>query len=248
MNYPSEKVLPYSGNEASKGVQVAKMFDEIAPRYDLLNHALSFGIDRYWRKKGILSLQDVCPAKILDIATGTGDLAIQACKMLKPTQITGIDISDGMMQIGKAKVSGAGLSGVITFEQQDCTAMRFADHSFDAAMIAFGIRNFADIDSGLREILRVLRPGGKLMILELSTPEYFPMKQLYQLYSAIIPVIGRCISRSKAAYRYLPKSIAAFPQNAKMKAIMEQTGFGKVAYRKMTFGICTMYLGYKSFK
>ncbi|MDR3094350.1 MAG: bifunctional demethylmenaquinone methyltransferase/2-methoxy-6-polyprenyl-1,4-benzoquinol methylase UbiE [Bacteroidales bacterium] len=244
MNYPSEKVLPYSDNGASKDIQVAKMFDEIAPRYDLLNHALSFGIDRYWRKKGIRSLQDICPAKILDIATGTGDLAIQACKMLKPAHIIGIDISDGMMQIGKEKVATVGLTDVISFEQQDCTAMNFADHSFDAAMIAFGIRNFADIDSGLREILRVLRPGGKLMILELSTPEYFPMKQLYHLYSAIIPLAGRCISRSKAAYRYLPKSIAAFPQNAKMKAIMEQTGFNKVTYQKMTFGVCTMYTGY----
>ncbi|GHT21460.1 demethylmenaquinone methyltransferase [Bacteroidia bacterium] len=246
MNYPSEKVLPYGGNEASKGIQVAKMFDEIAPRYDLLNHALSFGIDRYWRKKGVRSLQDVSPANILDIATGTGDLAIQACKMLKPAQIIGIDISDGMMQRGKEKVARVGLSGVIRFEQQDCTAMRFADHSFDAAMIAFGIRNFADIDSGLREILRVLRPGGKLTILELSTPEYFPMKQLYHLYSALIPQVGRCISQSKAAYRYLPESIAAFPQNAKMKAIMEQTGFCKVEYRKMTFGVCTMYSGYKN--
>jgi demethylmenaquinone methyltransferase/2-methoxy-6-polyprenyl-1,4-benzoquinol methylase len=244
MNYPSEKVLPYSGNEP-KSVQIAKMFDEIAPRYDLLNHALSFGIDRYWRKKGILSLQDVHPAKILDIATGTGDLAIQACKLLKPAQIIGIDISDGMMQIGKEKVSAAGLSDIIAFEQQDCTSMHFADHSFDAAMVAFGIRNFADINSGLREILRVLRPGGKLMILELSTPEYVPMKQLYQLYSAVIPAVGRCISNSNAAYRYLPKSIAAFPQNAKMKAIMEQTDFCQVSYQKMTLGICTLYAGYK---
>jgi demethylmenaquinone methyltransferase/2-methoxy-6-polyprenyl-1,4-benzoquinol methylase len=242
MTYKAEKVLPYAGNDAPKGIQVEKMFDEIAGQYDLLNHTLSFGIDKYWRKKGILSLQDIHPQKILDVATGTGDLSIQAYKLLQPEKITGIDISEGMMQIGKEKVARAGLSTKIEFEWQDCMALTFPDHSFDAAMVAFGVRNFEDLDKGLQEIFRILRPGGKLIILELSSPEYFPMKQGYRFYSkAVIPTIGRVISKNRVAYDYLPKSIAAFPQNAKMKAILEKNGFRNVQYKKLTFGICTLY-------
>jgi demethylmenaquinone methyltransferase/2-methoxy-6-polyprenyl-1,4-benzoquinol methylase len=245
-NYKAEELLPYTGENAAKSVQVEKMFDEIARQYDLLNHTLSWGIDRYWRKKGISSLKEIHPEKILDIATGTGDLAIQACKLLSPKKITGIDISEGMMNIGRVKTARSGLSDQIVFEWQDCTRMTFADNSFDAAMVAFGVRNFENLDQGLREILRVLRPGGKLMILELSFPEHFPMKQAYQLYSGlIIPFVGRIVSKSKAAYNYLPLSVAAFPQQEKMKAILEKNGFCNVQYKKLTFGICTLYGGYK---
>jgi demethylmenaquinone methyltransferase/2-methoxy-6-polyprenyl-1,4-benzoquinol methylase len=226
-------------------VQVEQMFDEIAGHYDLLNRTLSMGIDKFWRKKGILALKDLAPQSILDVATGTGDLALEAYRRLKPAQILGIDISEGMMDIGRKKVAQAGLSETIGFEWQDCTHLQIAENSFDAAMVAFGIRNFEDLDKGLQEILRVLRPGGRLMILELSTPEYFPMKQAYRLYSKLIPLVGRWISHSHAAYRYLPASIAAFPQNAALAAILEKNGFTAVKYQKLTFSVCSMYLGTK---
>ena len=246
MTYNVEKVLPDSKNEASKGIQVEKMFDDIAGQYDLLNHTLSFGIDRYWRKKGIRTLKSIQPQKILDIATGTGDLAIQAYPLLLPEKILGIDISEGMMQVGQEKVAQIGLQNKIEFEKQDCTDLTFEDNSFDAAMVAFGVRNFEDLDKGLQEILRVLRVGGKLMILELSSPEYFPMKQAYRLYSKlIIPTLGRLISKSITAYHYLPDSIAAFPQNAGLKAILEKNSFRDVHYKKLTFGLCTLYVGTK---
>jgi demethylmenaquinone methyltransferase/2-methoxy-6-polyprenyl-1,4-benzoquinol methylase len=222
------------------------MFDEIAGRYDLLNHTLSFGIDKHWRKKGILALKDIQPQTILDVATGTGDLALQAYRLLQPAKITGIDISEGMMQIGRKKVAQAGLSSQINFEWQDCMNLQLPDNSFDAAMVAFGIRNFEHLDKGLQEIHRVLRPGGKFVIMELTSPEYFPMKQAYRLYSKIIiPVIGRLVSKSRAAYTYLPQSIAAFPQNARMKAILEKNGFCEVRYKKLTFGICSLYIARK---
>jgi len=247
MTYNVEKVLPDSKNEASKGIQVEKMFDDIAGQYDLLNHTLSFGIDRYWRKKGIKTLKSIQPKKILDIATGTGDLAIQAFPLLSPEKILGVDISEGMMQVGREKVAQIGLQNQIEFEKQDCTNLTFEDNSFDAAMVAFGVRNFEDLDKGLQEILRVLCVGGKLMILELSSPEYFPMKQAYQLYSKlIIPTLGRLISKSVTAYHYLPNSIAAFPQNAGLKAILEKNGFKDVCYKKLTFGLCTLYVGTKN--
>ena len=221
------------------------MFDEIAPKYDNLNHTLSFGIDHYWRKKGIQALQSLAPKSIVDIAIGTGDLALEAYRLLHPEHILGIDISEKMMAVGKEKVLRRGLSEKITFERQDCTNLQLDDNTFDAAMVAFGVRNFENLDSALQQILRILRPGGKLMILELTTPEYFPLKQGYQLYSKFIPLIGRCFSKDSAAYHYLPKSIEAFPQNQALTAILERNGFATVEYRSLTFGICTLYLGSK---
>jgi demethylmenaquinone methyltransferase/2-methoxy-6-polyprenyl-1,4-benzoquinol methylase len=245
MTYKAEKIVPYP-EDAPKHVQIEKMFDAIAGQYDVLNHLLSFGIDRYWRKKGILSLKSLRPKKLLDIATGTGDLALQAYRLLQPQAIAGIDISEGMMQIGRQKAAELGLSDVITFEKHDCRQLGMEPDSFDAAMVAFGVRNFGDLDKSLQEILRVLRPGGKLMILELSSPEYFPMKPLYRLYSqTIIPLVGRMVSKNKTAYRYLPRSVAAFPQNREMQTILEKNGFGNVCYQKLTGGICTMYVGEK---
>jgi demethylmenaquinone methyltransferase/2-methoxy-6-polyprenyl-1,4-benzoquinol methylase len=221
------------------------MFDEIAGQYDFLNHTLSIGLDNYWRRKGILSLKKHTPQSILDVATGTGDLALTAYRLLKPEKITGIDISEKMMAIGREKVAKAGLSGIIGFEKQNCTCLQLDSDTFDAAIVAFGIRNFEDLDKGLQEILRVLCPGGRLMILELSSPEYFPMKQGYRIYSRLIPGIGRWVSRNNKAYSYLPKSISAFPQNAEMASVLEKNGFSDVAYRKLTGGICTMYLAQK---
>lgn len=247
MGYKAEKIVPYSDNNASKGVQVGRMFDEIAGQYDLLNHTLSFGIDKFWRRKGILSIKDIKPSKILDIATGTGDLAIHAYRLLKPESILAVDISERMMEVGRQKVQKENLQDKINFQWQDCMDLRLENNSFDAAMVAFGIRNFENLDQGLKEILRVLRPGGKLMILELSTPEHFPMKQAYKIYSKyIIPAIGRFVSGNKVAYDYLPASIKAFPQNAKMKSILEKNGFTNVRFTPMTFGICTLYIASKS--
>lgn len=245
MTYKVEKIVPYNDTE-KKSIQVERMFDEIAANYDTLNHTLSMGIDKSWRKKGILSLKSLQPRKILDIATGTGDLAIDAFKRLQPEHILGIDISEGMMEVGREKVEKAGLSGKITFEKQDCTDLQINDNTFDAAMIAFGIRNFEDLDRGLEEILRVLKPGGKLMILELTTPDSFPMKQLYTVYSKIIiPVIGRFISKNKTAYKYLPKSIDAFSQGQEMVHILKKNGFREASCQIYTLGICSLYVGKK---
>lgn len=245
MTYEAEKILPYESEE-KKVVQVEHMFDAIAENYDTLNHTLSMGIDKGWRKKGILSLKELHPQMILDIATGTGDLAIEAYKRLKPQQIVGIDISEKMMDVGRKKVLDAGLKDHISFEKQDCADLGFEDNTFDAAMVAFGVRNFENLDQCVREILRVLKPGGKLVILELTTPEKFPMKQLYSIYSKlIIPGIGRLISKNNTAYRYLPKSIAAFSQGKEMTGIMHKNGFRKAIFKRLTFGICTMYIGVK---
>ena len=245
MVYKAEKIVPYESNEAPKHVQIEQMFDEIAGQYDFLNHALSMGLDKYWRKKGILSLKAFEPQSILDVATGTGDLALDAYRLLKPERILGIDISEKMMAVGREKAAKAGLSGIIDFERHNCTCLQLNSNTFDAAIVAFGIRNFEDLDKGLQEIRRVLYPGGRLMILELSSPEYFPMKQGYRIYSELIPIIGCRVSRNKSAYKYLPKSISAFPQNAEMAAILEKNNFFDVAYRKLTGGICTLYLARK---
>lgn len=245
MTYEAEKILPYSSPE-NKGAQVEQMFDSIAGKYDTLNHTMSMGIDRSWRKKGILSLKHLNPKSILDIATGTGDLAIQAYNLLKPDSILGIDISEKMMDVGRTKVDKTNLSDKIRFEKQDCMSLDLADNSFDAAMVAFGVRNFEDLDKGLKEILRVLKPGGQLMILELSTPAHFPMKQAYWLYSRLfIPTIGRLISKDKAAYSYLPKSIEAFVQGREMVNVLTSIGYKNAKCKTYTFGICSMYLGTK---
>ena len=245
MVYKVEKIVPDESNDASKSNQIEQMFDDIADQYDFLNHALSMGIDKYWRRKGISTQKTFVPRKILDVAAGTGDLAIDACRILKPGKILCVDISEKMMAIGREKVNRAGLSGIIEFDRQDCTRLQLDSDTFDAAIIAFGIRNFENLDKSLQEIHRVLHREGRLMILELSSPEHFPMKQIYRIYSVLIPKIGRCISRNKVAYKYLPKSISAFPQNAEMAAILEKNNFSEVQYRKLTGGLCTIYLAKK---
>ncbi|MDH6306140.1 demethylmenaquinone methyltransferase/2-methoxy-6-polyprenyl-1,4-benzoquinol methylase [Parabacteroides sp. PF5-5] len=245
MKYGSENILPYNDSE-QKATQVERMFDAIAGKYDLLNHTLSLGFDKGWRRKGIAFLKPFSPETILDVATGTGDLAISLYETLKPSQVIGIDISEGMMEIGRQKVEVAGYSGHISYEQQDCLSLSYENNRFDAVTAAFGIRNFEDIDKGISEMYRVLKPNGHVMILELSSPEKFPMKQLYKIYSKIvIPNVGRWFSKEKAAYDYLPASIKVVPQGEEMVGILRRQGFIDVKVRTFTFGICSLYTGKK---
>ena len=243
--YQQETIIPY-GVKTDKTQQVEQMFDNIASTYDMLNHRLSWNIDRYWRRKAIRKLQPFAPKEVLDIATGTGDFAIQTCRFLPSVSIKGVDISEGMMAVGRKKVELMGLQERISFERQDCTALTFDDNSYDAVIAAFGIRNFADLDKGLREMCRVLRPGGHLCILELTQPVAFPVRQLFQLYShTVLPLYGRLISKDSEAYTYLTKTIEAFPQGERMVEILQQAGFRQAQFQRLTFGICTLYFATK---
>ena len=244
MSYRQEEIKPY--HEGEKAQQVEAMFDHIAPTYDKLNHRLSWDIDRGWRKKAIGQLAPFHPRTMLDIATGTGDFAILAAKMLKPDRLVGADISEGMMQIGRQKAEREGLQHIISFEKEDCLALSYPDESFDAVTAAFGIRNFASLDKGLSEMCRVLKSGGHLSIVELTTPPRFPMKQLFRIYShSVLPLYGRLISKDDKAYGYLTKTIEAFPQGERMTGILRQAGFSDATFRRLTFGICTMYFATK---
>ena len=244
-NYPQESIKPYNEDE-KKSVQVERMFDNIAPAYDQLNHTLSWGIDKSWRKKAINWLKPFQPQRMMDVATGTGDFAIQACRVLNPKELIGTDISEGMMNVGRQKVKAAGLQERISFAKEDCTALTFPDNRFDAITVAFGVRNFEDLDKGLREMHRVLDTNGKLVILELSEPEWFPMKQLYALYSkVVIPTLGKLLSKDRSAYTYLPQSIKAFPQGEVMREIILKAGFSEANFKRLTLGICTLYTATK---
>lgn len=243
--YKQEEIKPY-GKEGEKGKLVEAMFDNIAPTYDTLNHRLSWDIDKGWRKKAIRQLLPFQPKTILDIATGTGDFAILSAKELRPQRMIGIDISEGMMKIGQKKVEAEGLQHIVSFKKDDCTHLSFDDNSFDAVTAAFGIRNFQNLDQGLSEMYRVLRPNGHLSIVELTTPVSFPMKQLFKLYShTILPVYGKLISKDTSAYSYLTKTIEAFPQGEVMLDILRKAGFKDASFKRLTFGICTMYFATK---
>ena len=242
--YRQEEITPY--HEGEKTQQVEAMFDNIAPTYDKLNHRLSWDIDRSWRKKAIRQLAPFQPQVMLDIATGTGDFAILSAQMLHPKQLIGTDISEGMMAVGREKVSRLGLQDIISFAKEDCLALSYPDNSFDAVTAAFGIRNFADLDKGLKEMYRVLRKGGHLSIVELTTPVSFPMKQLFHIYShTVLPVYGRLISKDQSAYSYLTHTIEAFPQGELMMEILHKAGFSEASFKRLTFGICTMYFATK---
>jgi len=243
--YEQEVIKPYEAG-AEKAAQVEMMFDNIAPTYDKLNHRLSWDIDKGWRRKAIKQLVPHQPKALLDIATGTGDFAILAAEMLKPERLVGADISEGMMEIGRQKVKEKGLEQIISFEKEDCLALSYPDGSFDAVTAAFGIRNFADLDKGLEEMCRVLKEGGHLSIVELTTPVSFPMKQLFHIYShTVLPIYGRLISKDTSAYGYLTKTIEAFPQGERMVEILKKAGFKEASFKRLTFGICTMYFATK---
>ena len=245
MVYGQEKITPY-GDGKEKTAQVEQMFDDIAPTYDTLNHRLSWNIDKGWRRKAIRELAPFHPQSMLDIATGTGDFAIQAAEMLHPQKLIGADISEGMMEIGKQKVKALGLQDVISFDKEDCLNLSYTDETFDAVTAAFGIRNFQSLDKGLSEMCRVLKTGGHLCIVELTTPVHFPMKQLFWLYShTLLPVYGKLISKDGCAYSYLTKTIEAFPQGERMMEILKKAGFAEARFRRLTFGICTLYIATK---
>lgn len=246
MSYDVEKVNPYHNGE-SKKEQVSHMFDEIAPHYDELNDALSLGVDRYWRFVAINELKKDHPKTILDIATGTGDFALLAYRKIKPLKIVGIDISEGMLRVAAQKVEKKNLSHIISFDKQDCSSMSFADNTFDAAMVAFGVRNFEDIDASFQEVVRVLKPGGKFIFLELTTPQRTPVKQLYSVYEkTVMPFIRRVLAADKTAYEYLPQSIKVFPQGREMMLILKANGFENIRLRRLTGGICSLYIAEKA--
>jgi demethylmenaquinone methyltransferase / 2-methoxy-6-polyprenyl-1,4-benzoquinol methylase len=228
-----------------KKAKVTLMFDDISPKYDFLNHFLSMGIDRSWRRKLTEMLRPNKPRRILDVACGTGDLAF-ALMALEPEKITGIDLSEKMLEIGRVKITQAGLEEKILFRTGDAEKIPFSDNSFDAVTVAFGVRNFTDLDKGLAEMRRVIKPGGVVAILEFSHPDKFPVKQFYTLYSKyVIPFWGRTISRNKEAYRYLPETVAAFPSGNSFLRIMERAGMKNSRLKKLSSGIATIYLGEK---
>ena len=243
--FKQEGIKPYSEN-GDKGIQVEQMFDQIAHSYDKLNHRLSFDIDKSWRRKAIKRLAPFSPQTILDVATGTADFAILAAKTLNPKQLIGIDISEGMIDIGRKKIQKEKLEDIISLQNGDCMQLPFEANKFDAVTAAFGIRNFKDLKRGLKEMQRVLKPGGHLCVIELTTPTRFPMKQLLGIYShTILPLYGALISKDNKAYSYLTATIEAFPQGEAMMEILKSTGFSEAHFRRLTFGICTMYFAKK---
>lgn len=228
-----------------KKEQVRLMFNNIAGRYDFLNHFLSLGIDKCWRRKLIRQMSKNFPSSILDVATGTGDLAIAAAK-IHPLKIIGTDIAEEMLAIGKLKVQELNLQNLIQLQLADSENLPFADKSFDAVMVAFGVRNYENLSKGLEEMCRVLVPGGYVYILEFSKPQKFPVKQLYGFYfNNILPVLGRIVSKDMTAYTYLPESVGAFPSGQEFIEVLQKAGFSHATGRTLTFGVATLYSGQK---
>lgn len=238
-------VVPYKSQESTKKDQVASMFDNISGTYDFLNHFLSLGIDNIWRRNAVKKLRDISPKQILDIATGTGDFAIAALK-LNPDKVTGIDISTGMLDMGREKMRKKGLDKRIELLEGDSESIQFEDNKFDAIIVAFGVRNFENLEKGLGEMLRVLKPGGKAVILEFSQPSTFPFKQGYNFYfRSILPKIGKLVSKDSSAYTYLPESVNAFPDGQDFLDILKKTGYKDVEWDPQTFGVSSIYTGTK---
>lgn len=245
-NYAHDTVVPDLASNLPKKEQVALMFDQIAPQYDFLNRFLSAGIDISWRKKTLLKLKKDNPQFILDVATGTADLAIMASRLLSPQKITGIDISEGMLELGRKKILQGGLQEQITLHTGDSEAIPMDNDQFDAVTVSFGVRNFQNLEKGLQEILRVLRPGGKLVVLEFSRPSLPGVQQLYNLYMNIVtPGVGRIFSKSRTAYQYLNDSVQKFPEGKDFVTIMDKTGFKNTSFQRLSLGICTIYMGEK---
>ena len=241
----NETITPYNQQEAKK-TQVADMFNNISKTYDFLNHFLSLGIDIIWRKKAINELKADNPQLILDVATGTGDFAFEALSILNPKKITGVDISQGMLDIAQQKINKRGLGDKFEIKLGDSEKLPFEANAFDAVTVAYGVRNFENLEVGLADINRVLKPGGKAVVLEFSKPKAFPIKQLYSIYfTYITPGIGKLFSKDARAYSYLPESVAAFPDGEKFVALMQKAGFKNTKCRPLAFGICSIYTGVK---
>jgi len=242
----SEIITPYQDQQVTKKAQVADMFNNISKTYDFLNHFLSLGIDIIWRKKAINELKKDNPQQILDVATGTGDFAFEALKILNPKKIVGVDISQGMLDIAQQKITKRGLGDKFSIKLGDSEKLPFEANEFDAVTVAYGVRNFENLEVGLADIHRVLKSGGKAVILEFSKPKAFPIKQLYNFYfSYVTPGIGKLFSKDARAYSYLPESVAAFPDGEKFVGLMQKAGFKNTKHRPLTFGICSIYTGVK---
>jgi demethylmenaquinone methyltransferase/2-methoxy-6-polyprenyl-1,4-benzoquinol methylase len=238
-------VLPYKEEQSGKKAQVARMFDSISHKYDFLNHFLSLGIDRGWRKQAIKLLKPLRPKYLLDVATGTGDFALQALS-LNPDMVIGVDISEGMLEMGRKKIASRNLSAKVQLQQGDSENLHFEENKFDAVTVGFGVRNFENLEKGLGEILRVMKPGAMLVILEFSKPRRFPFRQLYNFYfKGILPKIGRLVSKDKSAYTYLPESVEAFPDGTDFENILKKVGFKNTTCKPLTFGISSIYTGQK---
>ncbi len=238
-------VVPYKDQSKGKKEQVANMFNSISPQYDFLNHLLSGGIDIIWRKKAIKLLQNKGIKTMLDIATGTGDFAIEALK-INPEKIVGVDISEGMLSVGIEKIKKMGLEKTIQLQKGDSEKLPFSDNSFDAVIVSFGVRNFENLQKGLSDMFRVTKPGGYCLILEFSNPRSFPMKQLYTFYSKYcLPFLGKMISKDPSAYTYLPESVKAFPDGPEFIQIFKSVGYSETNWIPMTCGICSIYIGQK---
>ncbi|MDX1905208.1 MAG: bifunctional demethylmenaquinone methyltransferase/2-methoxy-6-polyprenyl-1,4-benzoquinol methylase UbiE [Thermonemataceae bacterium] len=239
-------VLPYQQKNKGKKEQVAEMFDNISPKYDLLNRVLSVGIDILWRKRALSYLKADKPKLMLDIATGTGDFALEAYKQLQPEKIIGVDISEGMLAFGKEKIKQRSLTNKIELQTGDSERLLFEDNTFDAVIVAFGVRNFENLEKGLADMLRVLKKGGKVVILEFSKPKRFPIKQVYNFYfKNILPNIGKLVSKDNRAYTYLPESVQAFPEGKEFLDILKKVGFGEPKQEKLSFGISSIYVAQK---
>jgi demethylmenaquinone methyltransferase/2-methoxy-6-polyprenyl-1,4-benzoquinol methylase len=243
--YQHDRVVPFDDSRLSKKEQVATMFDGIASRYDFLNRFLSGGIDLWWRKKAIGRLRGTEARQILDVATGTGDMALMTYKRLHPQKVTGIDISEGMLELGRRKILDQGLASFIELRAGDSENIPFPVGTFDAVTVAFGVRNFENLEKGLQEIHRVLRPGGKLVVLEFSKPSGGTGK-LYQWYmERVTPALVSLFSPNKKAYTYLNRSIQAFPEGPRFTAVLDKLGYRETSARALTFGICSIYCGTK---
>jgi demethylmenaquinone methyltransferase/2-methoxy-6-polyprenyl-1,4-benzoquinol methylase len=245
--YSHDKIVPFKDSELGKKQQIAAMFDKIAFRYDFLNRFLSGGIDLYWRKRAISQLKDLRPRQILDVATGTADMAIMMSRSLSPEKIIGIDISNGMLDIGRQKIARQGLEDRILLQQGDSENIGLPDNSFDAITVAFGVRNFENLEIGLQEMLRVLKPGGRLVILEFSQPRLIGVRQLYNLYcNRVASRVGKAVSHSGEAYQYLNDSIRAFPEGKNLVRILESCGYINTRLKRLSVGICSIYSGEKT--
>lgn len=243
---PHDHITPFGNTEKSKKEQVAEMFDKISGKYDKLNRFLSAGTDVGWRKKAIKKLKKENPAHILDVATGTADMAILAAGILKPKKITGIDISTGMLELGRQKVEKEGLENIIQLHTGDSSAINYSENTFDAVMVAFGVRNFENLENGLAEMLRVLKPGGRLIVLEFSKPRVWAIKGLYNLYMKIVaPQVARWFRQNKEAYQYLSKSAKAFPDRHLFTDILKKVGYSDTGFQPLSLGICCIYSGRK---